>query len=960
MSHQDRILVYESGQWQVHLGRRELLAGGVPVPIGARAFEIVEVLVRSANEFVTKNDLMGQIWPGAEVGENTLHVHISAIRKALGQDRAMLMTASGRGYCMLGKWTARHHEAAAPPASFQQTSTSGTSAATNFPAAITSLIGRSAAVQRLRDLVSAWRVVTLTGPGGIGKTTLALEGARGLLADFDKGGWLVELASLSDPDLVPSAVASALGLKISGATISADAVARAIGGQQLLLVLDNCEHVIDAVANLIELLVHRCPRTTILATSREVLRIDGEYIYRVPPLEVPAAAAVDPDQILGHSAVELFIARSLALESEISPQAENLATIAAICRRLDGIPLAIEFAAARAATVGIHQVAIGLRHRFALLTAGRRTALPRHRTLRGALDWSYELLPEAERRLLHRLAIFPAGFTIDAVDAVMRDSGLDGSAVTDGIANLVAKSLVALDKADVASRWYLLDTIRAYAFEKLVEHGEADTAARQHAAYFRDLFAAPTPDSGARLSTDDLMRRIREIDNVRAALDWSFSPAGDSAPGIDLTVAYAPVWLNLSLMAESRERCERALLELERGATANPRLRMWLQVALGTALIDTMGSVEDARALLAKALETAETLGDLDAEARALMGLMTASQYHGEHGRARSAVRRIGQIAERLGDPTVSLVADRLMATMLLTIGRLTEGQHVLERVLRSPDPSQIRRRALWYPTGHRATDRAMMTRPLWLRGFADQAMHHARASLNELGPADPQLLVCRVLYVGMCRVAPMTGDFAAAEQANARLMEIATSLNARRYQTLGRFLDAKLMIERGDFADGLAVLREAFDTCRQTGWRMSYPEFKCWFAAALAGVGLFDEALDAVNEGLDGSGQGEESQRWYVPELLRVKGEVVLRQDWSGSVAASEACFLEALHMAQEQGALFWKLRIALSRARARMTRGLADEARQVLAPVYEQFTEGFGTADLRAARALLDELPP
>ena len=284
--------------------------------------------------------------------------------------------------------------------------------------------------------------MTLTGPGGIGKTTLALEVARGLLGDFDGGGWFVELASLSDPDLVPSAVASVLGLKLSGGTISAESVARAVGEQHLLLVLDNCEHVIDAVANLTEVLVRRCPRTTILATSREVLRIDGEYVYRVPPLEVPAAEAVEPDHILGHSAVELFIARTQALESDFSPRAEDLPTIAAICRRLDGIPLAIEFAAARAATLGIQQVAIGLRDRFALLTGGRRTALPRHRTLRAALDWSHELLPEAERLLLRRLAIFPAGFTLDAAAAVMHDSGLEAAAVTDGIANLVAKSLV--------------------------------------------------------------------------------------------------------------------------------------------------------------------------------------------------------------------------------------------------------------------------------------------------------------------------------------------------------------------------------------------------------------------------------------------------------------------------------------------------------------------------------------
>ena len=367
--------------------------------------------------------------------------------------------------------------------------------ANNFPLIVGRLIGRAAAARHVRDLVSAYRVVTLTGPGGIGKTTLAIEAARGLVADFDDGGWFVELASLSDPDLVPSTVASALGLKLSG-EISAESVARAIGAKHLLLVLDNCEHVIDAAANLAERFMRLCPHTTILVTSREVLRIDGEAVYRVPPLDVPALGQETPDHILGHSAVELFIARTKALGAGFSPRAEELASIAAICRHLDGIPLAIEFAAASAATLGIAPVAIGLRDRFALLTGGRRTALARHRTLRATLDWSYELLPEAERRLLRRLAVFHGGFTLDAAVAVMADTGLDAAMVTDGIANLVAKSLVALDTTRGATRWYLLETIRAYALEKLAEHGETDTVSGRHAVYFRDLFAplASAPD----------------------------------------------------------------------------------------------------------------------------------------------------------------------------------------------------------------------------------------------------------------------------------------------------------------------------------------------------------------------------------------------------------------------------------------------------------------------------------
>src|SRR3981189_3398625 len=321
---QGRQLVYESGEWEVDLARRELRARGVPVPIGGRAFEISEVLVQSAGELGTKNDLSARIWPGAIVEHNTLQFHISAIRKALGSDRGILKTASGGGYRLLGAWTSRQESSSSvdsidiepmrsPAEPFQ----------TNLPAAAPGLVGRTHAMHHLLGLLSPSRVVTLTGSGGIGKTRLALEVARGLFTTFQGDVRLVELVSLSDPGLLPSAVTGSLGLKLGGDEISAESVARAIGAQRLLLVLDNCEHVIDAAARLAETVVRMCPRTTILATSREILKIEGEYVYRVPPLDVPAQHE-EPGNMLGHSAVQLFIATTRAWCSDFSPDGENL------------------------------------------------------------------------------------------------------------------------------------------------------------------------------------------------------------------------------------------------------------------------------------------------------------------------------------------------------------------------------------------------------------------------------------------------------------------------------------------------------------------------------------------------------------------------------------------------------------------------------------------------------------
>src|ERR1700688_2293573 len=378
---QHRRRVYESGEWEVDLARRELRARGAAVPIGNRAFEIIEVLVQSAGELVTKNDLMGRVWPGAIVEDNTLQFHISAIRKALGPDRGMLKTVSGRGYRLVGDWASRQERtSSADSIDLEPVPSPAEPFQPNLPTATSELVGRTIAVQHLRGLLSAYRLVTLTGPGGIGKTRLALEVARGLFPSFQGDIRLVELASLSDPALVPSAVAGGLGLKLAGGEISVESVARAIGAQKLLLVLDNCEHVIDAAARLAETIVRRCPRTTILATSREILKIEGEHVYRVSPLDVPPQHE-EPGNMLGHSAVQLFIATTRALQSDFSPDGENLPAIAAICRRLDGIPLAIDLAAARVATLDLQQVAAGLDDRLGLLTSGRRTALPRHQPL---------------------------------------------------------------------------------------------------------------------------------------------------------------------------------------------------------------------------------------------------------------------------------------------------------------------------------------------------------------------------------------------------------------------------------------------------------------------------------------------------------------------------------------------------------------------------------------------------
>jgi len=483
MSQQRPNLIYEFGQWQIDLGRRELLACGVPVPLGARAFDVMKVLVRSANEVVTKDALMDRVWPDSVVAENTLHVHIGAIRKALGCDRGLLKTASGRGYRLLGDWSVRREGEVAEAAGFtQRAATPAGTFRTNVPETSADLIGRTIAAGQVRETLSSHRAMTLTGPGGIGKTALALHVCNRMCGTFDGDVWVVELGSLTDPRLVPAAVASVLGCNPGGREITAEAVARAISDERMLLVLDTCEHVIDAAATLVETILQVCANASVLATSQELLRIAGEAVYRVPPLEVPQPYWGDPDSVLEQSAVQLFVARLRALKPTFAVSRENAQSIASICHRLDGIPLAIEFAAARAATLGVRYVASHLDDRFDLLTGGRRTAPPRHQTLRAALDWSYQLLSEPAQLLLRRLAIFESGFTLEAATAVMSGAGYPESAIADGVAQFVEKSFLIANRSQPDGRWALPETIRAYALEKLVESGEAAATARRVAS----------------------------------------------------------------------------------------------------------------------------------------------------------------------------------------------------------------------------------------------------------------------------------------------------------------------------------------------------------------------------------------------------------------------------------------------------------------------------------------------
>ncbi len=948
--------VREAGKWEIDLTRRELRAHGVPVPIGGRAFDILEVLALSVGELVSKNELLARVWPSVVVEENTLQVHMSALRKALGPDRGMLQTTSGRGYRLIGDWTTHSATPDTPSPVRAPTPPDAQPTMINLPVAASKLIGRANTAQQLRDLLSAHRMVTLTGPGGIGKTTLALDVARSLSAAFQHRAWFAELVSLSEAELVPSAVAGVLGLRLGGHAISAEDVARSIGSQKLLLVLDNCEHVIDAAAMLAETIIFACPHVSILATSREALRIDGEYVYSVPPLEVPPQNQDDPGAILGHGAVELFVARAMASHANFLLDGDNLPSIVAICRHLDGIPLAIELAAARSATLGLDQVIARLDDRFGLLTGGRRTALPRHQTLRAALDWSYELLPEQEQFLLRQVAIFPAGFTLESAAAIPGEDDCTPSGIVEGISNLVAKSLITMDGSELVSRWRLLETVRAYALEKLAENGETERAARRHAEHFRDFHLRAMADSHSRPSTWNMSRYSREIDNVRGALDWAFSENGDGTIGAELTAAYVPMWLQLSLLGECRGRAELALAAIDRGPNRTARSEMVLRAALGMSLLYTRGPVGETQSVWQRVFDLAVDLDDSEYRLRALYGLWLHQILVCEYRSAAKLARQFRDLAERSDVGTDIPTADRMMAMALHYLGDHAGTRASAEQSISGPIP-----RDRWIYTTHYGVDQrvgalVLLARALWLQGLPDQAMRVAQASVDEATKIGHANSICLALADGTCIVAMLAMKHAEAERDAVALTEHADKHGLGVWRTYGTALNGRLLIPDGDVSNGIEKLQSSLAELRDTPFDIRFQLYLVWLAEVLQASRQIGPALSAIDEALARAERTEE--RWYLPELLRLRGELLLGDQTSASVDEALDCFSRSLQLAQEQGALSWELRTTMSIVRARDGATSPAVLYEALSAVFCRFREGFETGDLVAAKALLADL--
>ncbi|UVL36759.1 helix-turn-helix transcriptional regulator [Pseudomonas sp. B21-041] len=945
------------GPYRIHPGQRLVLEGEQPLRLGRRAMDILLILLAHAGEVVSKQQLMAGVWPDSVVEDINLRVHMAALRKALGDGQAgqrYIITVAQRGYSFV---------APVLPQSMEERPVGDAGGRHNLPLRRTRMIGRQALVDSLMTQLPRQRCITLVGPGGIGKTTVALRVAEQLIGHYRDGIRLVDLAPLNDPRLICSHLAALLDLALP----EGDPLAALVNGlqqRQMLLLLDNCEHLIDAVAMLSESILRGAPKVHILATSRESLRAEGEFVQRLDSLEYPLMnATLNRQQALEYSALQLFIERATAAQESFELSDAQLPQAIEICHRLDGIPLALELAAAQVAELGLEGLLSQLQGRLPPLAAGNQSSLERHLTLRATLDWSFNLLDPCEQTCLRRLGVFCGGFTLESAAAVIVGQQIDPGVVFVSITQLVAKSLLSVEVGDEEVFYRLLDTTRRYALEKLEHAAECEETRERHAERCLALMQQAQSDWEMTPTALWIERYARGLEDLRAALDWSLNGVGPGSLGIRLTAASAPLWQELSLLKEYGGYVRRALSLLDELGEPCPRLKISLKLALGSACYHTWGGTPETIQAFVEARQLAIEHDDVAGQLRAVSGHMAVNLSCGHYRMALAQSEHFDRLGVH-GDPLLSLSTHRLRVLALHYAGDQPQARIHAEQVLqRMAHSGHVNRFTHGFGVQYdqSVASLTVLARVLWMQGLPEQAWHSARLALDIAVQIDHGTSICYTLALASCLIAHYNGD-----QQNARALLQLLLEQSQKHSVLLFNTWARHYAQVIDTQPSTPVPKDSSGLIR---------EIMVTLDDRFVDDALFERALSG-------------DAGWSTAEILRARAAALLKDDPDcldgalreqarslrnfgctqnpcGSEPAREEALKEAeallqqsLTIARSQGALAWELRSATSLAQLWRRQSRCQEALDLLTPIYQRFTEGYATPDLRKVRLLIDEL--
>jgi predicted ATPase len=756
---------------------------------------------------------------------------------------------------------------------------------------------------------------------------------------------------LSDPNLVVTGVASMLGLQVRSEDARPSLI-NYLRDKRILLILDTCEHLIDAVAALAASIIEAAPQVRILTTSREALRIEGERIYKLDALECPPDyAGITAETVLKFPATQLFMERAAANGVNLDISDADARIVANICRRLDGVALAVELAARRIESCGLPQTAALLDQHLTLGWVGSRTAPPRHKSLQATLDWSFGLLTEPERKVLRRLAIFVGHFSLDAALEVITDATLDRSTVFGAIDSLVAKSLVATYPIGAMMRYRLLDTTRAYALEIAIDSTERADLAVRHATYYRRWLEQFDTEWATLSNGQERAPYFAGLNNVRAALEWCFGEAGDARAGIRLAAAAAPVFQGMSLLSECYQWSERAIRSLDNTSRGTAE-EMHLQAGMGTSAMYLHGETDAALTALNRGVEIAEQRNDALSQIGLLALLLIFHFRRADFKTTLLCARRGQAAAKNVGDSAAIALAHSMLGRSLHVTGDLNGARAELEASLHHWSHTQ--RTSIYFAHGFHYTSDSSFARILWLQGHPAQAMERAHDVIERARQLDnPALYV--VASAWAVSVFLWAGDWVSAEEYIDTAIREAESNSIRSFIAIGKARRAELAIRRGDSKSGVESLRASLAAIHAAGSESLTTEFNIALIQGLIALGRFGEAGPLVDHAMERV--EENGDDLYMPELLRLKGCILLSMP-AWRVQDAEICFMRSLELSRRQGARGWELRTATDLAALWEGQGHTDHAHELVRPIFEQFKEGSDTTDLKAAEHLLAKL--